>query len=202
MHIAVKANQQQKAAFLLKPVSSNCIISWCSNEFIDADVYFDLLFEEESAAFANISAKPVFVNAVVETCKLLPANFIRLNAWNGFLERDIVEVAAHHNMQSAVSEILRKLGWNFIFVPDEPGMITARIVCMIINEAYFALEDNVSTKNEIDIAMKLGTNYPYGPFEWSEKIGLKKVVDLLKKLNENDSRYLVSAKLESEMKLQ
>jgi 3-hydroxyacyl-CoA dehydrogenase len=45
---------------------------------------------------------------------------------------------------------------------------------MIINEAYFALEDNVSTKAETDIAMKLGTNYPYGPFEWGQLIGLKK----------------------------
>jgi 3-hydroxybutyryl-CoA dehydrogenase len=35
-------------------------------------------------------------------------------------------------------------------------------------------DDEISTKAEIDIAMKLGTNYPYGPFEWSEKSGWKK----------------------------
>jgi 3-hydroxybutyryl-CoA dehydrogenase len=60
---------------------------------------------------------------------------------------------------------------------------------MIINEAYFALEENVSTKEEIDIAMKLGTNYPYGPFEWAKKIGLKNVVRLLTELSLSEKRY-------------
>jgi len=60
---------------------------------------------------------------------------------------------------------------------------------MIVNEAYFALEDKVSTPTEIDTAMKLGTNYPYGPFEWSEKIGLKNIYLLLQKLSKQDSRY-------------
>ena len=49
--------------------------------------------------------------------------------------------------------------------PDIPGFISARVVSMIINEAYFALEEEVSSKEEIDTAMKLGTNYPYGPFD-------------------------------------
>ena len=42
---------------------------------------------------------------------------------------------------------------------------------MIINEAFLALQEGVSTKEEINTAMKLGTNYPLGPFEWVEKIG-------------------------------
>ena len=66
---------------------------------------------------------------------------------------------------------------------------------MIINEAYFTLEENVSTKEEIDIAMKLGTNYPYGPFEWSKKIGLKNIADLLKELFITEKRYQPAALL-------
>ena len=69
---------------------------------------------------------------------------------------------------------------------------------MIINEAYHALDEEVSTKEQIDIAMKLGTNYPYGPFEWSEKIGLKNVVQLLQNLATQDERYVISALLLSE----
>jgi 3-hydroxybutyryl-CoA dehydrogenase len=68
-------------------------------------------------------------------------------------------------------------------------MIAPRIIAMIVNEAYFGLEDNISTKNEIDIAMKLGTNYPYGPFEWSEKIGLHNIYQLLINLSKQDKRY-------------
>jgi 3-hydroxybutyryl-CoA dehydrogenase len=69
---------------------------------------------------------------------------------------------------------------------------------MIINEAYFALEDGVSSKEEIDIAMQLGTNYPYGPFTWGRIIGLKNIYDLLLKMAEINSRYKPSALLEKE----
>ena len=74
-------------------------------------------------------------------------------------------------------------------VKDEPGLVSAKIIAMIINEAYFALGDDVSSKTAIDIAMKLGTNYPYGPFEWSEKIGIHNIYLLLKKLSLMDTRY-------------
>ena len=77
-------------------------------------------------------------------------------------------------------------------------MIAARVIAMVVNEAYFALGDGVSTKSSIDTAMKLGTNYPYGPFEWSEKIGLKKIYALLNKLNETDSRYIPAPNLQKE----
>ncbi len=60
---------------------------------------------------------------------------------------------------------------------------------MIINEAYFALEADISSKQDIDIAMKLGTNYPHGPFEWCEKIGIKVVYNLLVNLSENNTKY-------------
>jgi 3-hydroxybutyryl-CoA dehydrogenase len=74
-------------------------------------------------------------------------------------------------------------------VPDVPGFIAPRVVTMIINEAYFALAENVSTKTEIDLAMKLGTNYPFGPFEWAEKIGLKNIAELLGTLSRVNKRY-------------
>ena len=75
------------------------------------------------------------------------------------------------------------------WLPDLPGFVAPRVVCMIINEAYLALEEGVSTKAEIDTAMKLGTAYPFGPFEWAEKIGIKKVAGLLQRLALEDKRY-------------
>ena len=79
---------------------------------------------------------------------------------------------------------------------DEPGLVSARVISMIINEAFFALGENVSSIEEIDLAMKLGTNYPYGPFEWSEKIGLQNIYHLLHKLSQTDKRYLIAPLLE------
>jgi len=78
-------------------------------------------------------------------------------------------------------------------------MISARVIAMIINEAYFGLGDEITSKTETDIAMKLGTNYPYGPFEWSEKIGLQKIYALLKKLNKSDSRYAIAPAMEKDL---
>src|SRR5206468_5516030 len=95
--------------------------------------------------------------------------------------------------------VMNALNWKYELVPDIPGMVATRIISMIINEAYFALGDKVSTKEEIDIAMKLGTNYPYGPFEWSEKIGLNKIYFLLKRLFEKEIRYAIAPLLLEEV---
>ena len=48
------------------------------------------------------------------------------------------------------------------------GFIFPRTISQIINEAYYALEDGIATKEDINRAMKFGVNYPKGPFEWSE----------------------------------
>ena len=75
-----------------------------------------------------------------------------------------------------------------------------RTIAMIINEAYFALGEKLATATAIDLAMKNGVNYPLGPFEWGEKIGLHNIAQLLEELNTitRDDRY----KLSTELKLQ
>ena len=77
------------------------------------------------------------------------------------------------------------------------GFTVPRTLSMIINEAYFALEQKVASATDIDRAMKYGVNYPKGPFEWAtgrEKI----IVELLQELKSStgDSRYQVSPLLE------
>lgn len=75
-----------------------------------------------------------------------------------------------------------------------------RTIAMIINEAYFALGDKLATATDIDLAMKNGVNYPLGPIEWGEKIGLHNIAQLLEELNTitRDERY----RLSTELKLQ
>lgn len=192
MQIVVKADAMQKEEFLSKGVPAGISITWLENEEIIpvADAYFDLLFEDRGAGFKGIITKPVFVNAVTETSDGLPVNYIRLNAWNGFLKRPVIEIfVADSQINTDAETILEALQWRYQRVTDTPGMIAARVIAMIINEAYFGLDDGISTRAEIDTAMKLGTNYPYGPFEWSEMIGLPKIYTLLKKLSDRDSRY-------------
>jgi 3-hydroxybutyryl-CoA dehydrogenase len=82
------------------------------------------------------------------------------------------------------------------------GFIFPRTIVQIINEAYFALEEEVASKEDINRAMKFGVNYPRGPFEWSEGKELY-VVTLLNELKQKtgDSRYRISKSLQDSLKV-
>ena len=160
----------------------------------DADAFF-MMQENTTHRYAATTA-PVFINSVTATLKELhtPTNVLRINGWHGFLQRPVWEIAG--TIDNNISTITEKLNKKIIPVKDEPGLVAAKIIAMIINEAYFALGDNVSTEAEIDTAMKLGTNYPYGPFEWAQKISIDAVYTLLQKLSLTDKRYLPAPALQ------
>lgn len=206
MRLAVLADETLKSELEEKITSSAIEVTWKTDleELVadqDADLYMDLLFTNEPTRIRSLKKllpAPVIINSVTETLAETEAPFIRINAWPGFLRRGIAEIAiAGEDQEANVKLIMENLNWSYKIVPDTAGMITPRVVAMIINEAYFALGEDVSTKAEIDTAMKLGTNYPFGPFEWCEKIGLEKIVKLLEKLGE-DSRYIIADALKQE----
>lgn len=199
MRIAVKATIEQRNELMLKPFSPESELIWVETDIPEADIYLDLCFEERGAFFVTVLDKPVFVNAVITTNTNLPSNVIRINAWPGFLKKEVIEMAVKHDT-SVFENALNALGWKYHLVPDVPGMIAARVLAMIINEAYFGLGDGISTKADIDTAMKLGTNYPYGPFEWADNIGLHRIYQLLKHLSEEDKRYTPAPELEQQLK--
>jgi len=196
MTIAVLANEEKKKEILQRGHSQDIEIIWCDTlkvlVMVEADVYFDLLYRndgERNTILNKIANKPIFIgdvnNLTDKTYK-----FIRLNDWPGFLKREIIEVAVPEQEQLLiVKNVFENLDWQYRLVPDKPGFISARVIAMIINEAYYALGENVSTREDIDIAMKLGTNYPYGPFEWSKLIGLKNIYTLLLEMSKENKRY-------------
>jgi 3-hydroxybutyryl-CoA dehydrogenase len=73
---------------------------------------------------------------------------------------------------AAVEEALAASGREVARVRDDAGLVLARVLCRIINEAASMLMEEVATARDIDTAMKLGTNYPRGPLEWGDLIGL------------------------------
>lgn len=158
-----------------------------------ADAFIDLGYVNEASRNALLAAllpKPVIVNSVVHTLKRTNEAFVRINGWRTFLSSPLLEAAASSEAARAkANAVFSVLGKKAEWLPDEPGFVTARVVSMIVNEAYLALAEGVSTKEEINTAMKLGTAYPYGPFEWAEKIGLANIVALLQKLSETQPRY-------------
>ena len=78
-----------------------------------------------------------------------------------------------------VEEIFKSKGKDVFQVEDRAGMVSMRVITLIINEAYQVLQEGTSNRDDIDTAMKLGTNYPFGPIEWSERIGLDLVYNIL-----------------------
>jgi 3-hydroxybutyryl-CoA dehydrogenase len=205
MIVAVLADDILKSELLAKKVPGDVTFIWADSvralTIIEADVYMDLLFEMNTERTRHLKqlSQPVLVNAVPWSTKSIGADFIRIGAWPTLLQRNITEVAIPAGMQeSVVKNIFDRLQWSYQLVPDITGMITARVLAMIINEAYYTLGAQVSSREEIDIAMKLGTSYPYGPFEWSNKIGLKRIYELLKELSRADKRYAAAPLLEQE----
>ena len=199
MNIVIRSTKNQRQELIEKGFAENIIVQWVESPdkfpAIDADTFFDLTFNDiDVTANEFVNNKPVFVHAINCTCaEINKLNYVRLNSWNGFLNRSVIELACNNDeIKEQAESIFHALGWQYAWVADDYGLITARIIAMIINEAYYALEENVSTKQQIDIAMRLGTNYPYGPFEWSEKIGLANILNLLQKLSKKDVRYSIS----------
>jgi 3-hydroxybutyryl-CoA dehydrogenase len=196
MQIIVLADALQR-----KELSNNISgadIVWVTNEeeflqYKDADGFIDLEFiniHDRKIFLAQLLPKPVIINSVIDTMAETHLSFVRINAWNSFLNSPLIEASANNNeLKKTAQDIFRIFNKTLEWLPDEPGFITPRVISMIINEAYFALSENVSTIEEIDTAMKLGTAYPYGPFEWGNKIGLQNIVNLLKKLSKNQPRY-------------
>ena len=83
---------------------------------------------------------------------------------------------------------------------DGPGLsddeIVARIELAIVNEAYHAAGEGVAHPPEIDRAMKLGANHPYGPFERAGQLGLRAVVEGLRELEQRyGERFRVAPSL-------
>jgi 3-hydroxybutyryl-CoA dehydrogenase len=79
-------------------------------------------------------------------------------------------------------------------VADTPGLVVARTIAMLINEAADAVLQGVCTPEGADAAMKLGVNYPTGPFEWLARWSVPGVVTLLEALDAayRGERYRVS----------
>jgi 3-hydroxybutyryl-CoA dehydrogenase len=102
-------------------------------------------------------------------------------------DRKLIELAA--GLRSAESaaqrteEFFQILGKETVRVKDAAGLTFPRILSLIVNEAARALEEGVASAEEIDVAMRLGVNYPKGPLQWADQIGLDEVLAVLEGLH-------------------
>lgn len=97
---------------------------------------------------------------------------------NGVVELAPALQTSEAAMETAV-DFCEQLDQDPVRVADGPGLVRARTVCCVINEAASALLEGVASAEDIDQAMKLGTNYPYGPLEWADYIGIDTVLGVM-----------------------
>jgi 3-hydroxybutyryl-CoA dehydrogenase len=174
-------------------------------------VVFDFLVDPkpDQLEFYRGIQSPVFINtAKISLLRLnqilnppLPIHQFGFAGLPTFLNREILEVSLHHaGHREKLNDVCNKLNTSFQTVEDRVGLVTPRVICMIINEAYFTVQEGTASREDIDLAMKLGTHYPFGPFEWCQKIGVRHVYELLQAVyaDTRDERYEVCPLLKNE----
>ncbi len=88
-------------------------------------------------------------------------------------------------------QVCRVMGKDPVQAQDSPGFISNRILCPMINEAIFTLQEGIGTPEAIDQVMKLGINHPIGPLELCDLIGLDVVLFVMEVLQRDlgDDKY-------------
>ena len=124
-----------------------------------------------------------------------PERVVGFATFHPLARRNVIELArgldTGDEAFGAAESLVRGLGKESAEVKDAPGLVFPRILSLIINEAARSLDEGIATAEEIDIALRLGTNYPQGPLRWADEIGLDEVLAVIEGLQEEtgDDRY-------------
>jgi 3-hydroxybutyryl-CoA dehydrogenase len=105
-----------------------------------------------------------------------PAGFIGIHFFNPVPMMSLVELIrglqTSEDTVAATEAFAKKLGKTPIVVQNSPGFVVNRILCPMLNEAVFALQEGLASAEDIDNGMKLGCNHPIGPLALADMVGL------------------------------
>ena len=210
MRIAVVGNDGQFEEFTQKFGELHECIQYTDHEFVENNENYDAVFDfsisdsPENYSYYQEYEGLLFLNTIQTTLTELSVFYeidqthtFGFNGMSTFVNRSLLELTAFdHSDQN----LLESLQTEYKIVDDRVGMVTPRIVCMIINEAFYTVQEGTANRQDIDLGMKLGTNYPMGPFEWLEKMGIDQVYELLEALYEDtkEERYKICPALKKD----
>ncbi len=124
-----------------------------------------------------------------------PDRFMGMHFFNPVPVMELVEVVGGMRTSEAcfatVFALAERLGKKPVAVKNSPGFVVNRILCPMINEAIFAFQEGLAPAEQIDSAMKLGTNMPVGPLELADIIGLDTLLTIMQTFYEGfeDTKY-------------
>lgn len=117
-----------------------------------------------------------------------PEKTIAMHFFNPVQKMPLVEIVrgleTSDDTATAIKRVAEKMGKETVVINEFPGFVTSRISCLVGNEAFYMLQEGLGTPEEIDKAIKLGLNYPMGPFELADLVGLDARLNNLKYLHE------------------
>lgn len=217
MRIKIWGTQESQEELRLKDLAGHEVITGDLDLGMmqQCDLFIDLhpdKFYSRMDLYEQFYPVPVLVNCIKDTLSHIYVEYFgnkqrfSLFGYNGlhsFIRNPVAELTIlHEGFREQIQALMKKLNWDYCVVDDCIGMVTPRVVVMIINEAYYALQEGTASREDIDTAMKLGTHYPYGPFEWCKKIGIAQVYGLLEQLYQSthDERYKHAPLLQYEYK--
>ena len=140
---------------------------------------FDVLRKADAAAkadalFATNTSSISITQLAAVTQR--PGRFLGMHFFNPVPMMALVEIVKGlQTSQPAIDQAVafaKRLGKTPIVVNNSPGFVVNRILCPMLNEAVFALQERIATAEEIDQGMKLGCNHPIGPLALIDMIGL------------------------------
>ena len=140
---------------------------------------FDVLRKAEAAAkpealFATNTSSISITQLAAVTKR--PGRFVGMHFFNPVPMMALVEIIKGlQTSQASIDQAMafaKHLGKTPILVNNSPGFVVNRILCPMLNEAVFALQERIATAEEIDQGMKLGCNHPIGPLALIDMIGL------------------------------
>jgi len=214
MNVLIRGNESHLAEFTAKFPDLPFDTDGDYSTSIDLNVYpfiFDFYIDDSLGNLESYIGYPgaLLLNSVKSSLieylnfagHQLNGTIIGFNGLPTFFNREILECTViDEKGKQRLKEAADFLGFKYVSVEDRVGMVTPRVVFMIINEAYFTVQEGTATRDDIDRAMKLGTNYPYGPFEWAKKIGISHVYELLDAVynDTRDERYKICPLLKRE----
>ncbi len=178
------------------------------NTPVDSDLVIEAIYENKEAkqkifgALEGIIKKDsifasntssISITELSANCRA--ENFIGMHFMNPVPVMKLVEIIRGYSTSDAtfntIKELSKKLEKTPVEVYDYPGFISNRILMPMINEAIFALFENVASAEDIDTVMKLGMNHPMGPLTLADFIGLDVCLSIMEVLYKgfNDSKY-------------
>jgi 3-hydroxybutyryl-CoA dehydrogenase len=152
----------------------------------------DRLAKEDAILASNTSSISITRVAAVTA---RPEQVIGMHFMNPVPLMKLVEVIRGLSTSDATTAVVvnacRKMGKEPVESRDAPGFISNRILCPMINEAIFALQEGIGTADAIDTVMKLGMNHPMGPLTLCDLIGLDVVLSVMEVLQRDlgDDKY-------------